>query len=124
MSPELRAMVDNILFLSAYGHKTMFESKRTRPAFRAAFAEYSLTTAKERVDDFYSSWTDYRRRHPVERNVANGAGGTDEVVDLDAMLGGDPDDDEPVIPDPPAAAAAGPAPAPAPEAAASENGSD
>jgi len=122
ISPELRAMVDNILFLSAYGHKTMFESNRTRPAFRAAFAEYSMKTAKEKVDDFYSSWTDYRRRHPVERVAANGAGGTDGVVDLDAMMGGDPDDNEPLFPAPPAAAAAGPAPAP--EAAASEEGSD
>ncbi len=40
-----------MLFLSAYGHKTMFESNRTRPAFRAAFAEYSLKAATERVDD-------------------------------------------------------------------------
>ena len=125
ISPELRAMADNILFLSAYGHKTMFESNRTRPAFRAAFAEYSLKAAKERVDDFYSSWTDYRRRHPVERVVANGAGGADGVVDLDAMMGGgDSDDDVPVFPAQPAATAAGPASATDAAADSAEDGSD
>ncbi len=86
VSPELRAMVDNILFLSAYGHKTMFESNRTRQAFRAAFAAYSLKVSIEKVDEFYSSWTDYLRRHPVERVAANGASGTDGEVDLDAMI--------------------------------------
>ncbi len=124
ISPELRAMVDNMLFLSAYGHKTMFESNRTRPAFRAAFAEYSLKAATEKVDDFYSSWTDYRSRHPVERVVANGAGGGDGVVELDAMMGGDSDDDVPLFPARPAAAAAGPAPATDAAADAAVDGSD
>jgi hypothetical protein len=126
VSPELRAMVDNMLFLSAYGHKTMFESNRTRPAFRAPFAAYSLKFAIEKVDEFYSSWKDYQRRHPVERVAANGAGGDDGEVDLDAMMGGDSDDDVPVFPARPtaAAAAAGPAPATAAAAAAAVDGSD
>ncbi len=102
----------------------MFESNRTRPAFRAAFAEYSLKAATEKVDDFYSSWTDYRSRHPVERIVANGAGGGDGVVDLDAMMGGDSDDDVPLFPARPAAAAAGLAPATDAAADAAVDGSD
>ena len=56
VSPVVRAMLDNMLFLSAYGHKTMFESDRTRQAFRTAFAEYSLQAAIDNEDAFYSSW--------------------------------------------------------------------
>ncbi len=52
VSPELRSMVDNMLSMSAYGHKSMFESNQTRPAFRAAFAAYSLKVAIERLDEF------------------------------------------------------------------------
>ncbi len=50
VSPELRAMVDNMCFVSAYGHKTMFKSNRTRPAFRAAFAACSLKVAIDNAD--------------------------------------------------------------------------
>jgi hypothetical protein len=113
-----------MLFLSAYGQKTMFESNITRPAFRAAFAAYSLKVAIKMVDEFYSSWKDYWRRHPVERVAANGAGGADREVDLDAMMGGDSDDDVPVFSARPAATAAGPAPAAAATAAAAVDGSD
>ena len=56
VSPELRSMVDNMLFMSACAHKTCFESNRTRQAFRAAFAAYSLKVAIEKVDDFCYSF--------------------------------------------------------------------
>jgi hypothetical protein len=56
VSPEIRAMVDNMLFLSAYGHKSMFESDRTRQEFRKAFAQYSLQAAIDNEAQFYSSW--------------------------------------------------------------------
>ncbi len=85
---------------------------------------YSLKNAIDKVDEFYSSWTDYRSRQPVERVVANGAGGADGGVDLDAMMGGDSDDDVPVFPARPAAAAAGPAPATDAAADSAVDGSD
>ncbi len=113
-----------MLFLSQYGHKTVFGSNQTRPAFRAAFATYSLKVVSEKVDEFYSSWKDYRKRHPVESVAANGAGGADGEANLDAMMGGDSDDDVPVFPARPAAAAAGPAPATAAASAAAVDGSD
>ena len=119
VSPELRSMVDNMLFMSAYGHKSMFESNRTRQAFRAAYAAYSLKVAIDKVDEFYSSWKDYRRRHPVER-AANAAGAADGEVDLGALMGGDSDDEVPLFGARPPAAAEAPAGAAGPAAEAAE----
>ena len=66
IGPPIRAMVDMVV-MAAYGHKsrdkTMFESSRTRPAFRAAFAAYSLKVAIDKVDDFFESWIEYRSSH-------------------------------------------------------------
>ena len=128
IGPPIRGMIDNMLFMGAYGHKTMFESNRTRPAFRAAFAAHSLKIAIDKADDFFESWIEYRSRHPAERLAAHLAESADGVVDLAAMLGGDDDDDAPLFPPKAApaaaAAAAGPAPAAAAAAAAEEGNSD
>jgi hypothetical protein len=128
IGPPIRGMIDNMLFMGAYGHKTMFESNRTRPAFRAAFAAYSLKVAIEKADDFFESWIEYRSRHPAERLAVHLAESADGLVDLEAMLGGDDDDDAPLFPPKAApaaaAAAAGPAPAAADAAAAEEGNSD
>ena len=121
ISHEVRAMIDNMLFMGAYGHKSMFESNRTRPAFRAAFAAYSLKIAIDEVDDFFESWLEYRSRIPADKLAAHLAESADGVIDLDALMGGDGDDDAPLFPPkgaPAAAAAPGQAPAPAPAAAA------
>ena len=128
IGPPIRAMIDNMLFMGAYGHKSMFESNWTRPAFLAAFAAYALKIAIDKADDFFESWIEYRSRHPAERLAAHLAESADGVVDLAAMLGGDDDDDAPLFPPkggPAAAAAApGPAPAAAAAAAAEEGNSD
>ena len=106
------------------------ESRRTRPAFRAAFASasFSLKVAVDKVDDFYESWIEYRSRYPAEKTAAHLAESADGVVDLADMLGGDDDDNAPLFPPkggPAAAAAApGPAPAAAAAAAAEEGNSD
>ena len=121
IGPQIRAMIDNMLFMGAYGHKSMFESNRTRPAFRAAFAAYSLKIAIDKVDDFFESWIEYRSRIPADKLAAHLAESADGVIDLDALMGGDGDDDAPLFPPkgaPAAAAAPGSAPAPAPAAAA------
>jgi hypothetical protein len=116
VSPEVRCMVDNLLFMSAYCHKTMFESDGTRQAFRTAFSEYSLQAAIDNNDTFYSSWKEYRKTNPVPRKVIEGSAAT-WAVDFDAMMG----DDEHDVPlfgaAPAAAAAAAAAPAPAEGAA-------
>ena len=128
IGPPIRGMIDNMLFMGAYGHKTMFESNRTRPAFRAAFAAHSLKVSIEKADDFFESWIEYRSRYPAEKTAAHLAESADGVVDLADMLGGDDDDDAPLFPPkggPAAAAAApGPAPAAAAAAAAEEGNSD
>ena len=128
VSPDVRAMQVNMLFLSAYGHKSMFESDRTRPEFRKAFAEYSLQAAIDNEATFYSSWKEYRVKNTTHHKTMDGAaaGGS---VDLDKMMGGD-DDDEPLFPaapapaSPDAAAALAAAAAPAPAAAAAEGNAD
>ena len=66
------------------------------------------------------SWKDYRSRYPVE-GLPNAPGAPDGEIDLDALMGGDDDDnDEPIFAGRQAAAvgAAGPAPASAPSASA------
>ena len=114
ISAEVRAMVDNMLFMSAYGHKSMFESDRTRQEFRKAFAQYSLQAAIDHEAQFYSSWKEYRVNNPTVHTITDHAAGG--AVDLDKMLGDD-DDDAPLFGGAPAAPAA-PADAAVPAAAA------
>ena len=79
-------MIDNMLFMAAYGHKTMFESSRTRPAFRAAFAAYSLKVAIDKVDDFFESRIEHRSRNPADKLAAHLAESAVGVIDLDALM--------------------------------------
>ena len=120
VSAEIRAMVDNMLFLSAYGHKSMFESDRTRQEFRKAFAQYSLQAANDNEAIFYSSWKEYRVSNPTVHTITDPAAGG--VVDIDRMLGDD-DDDEPLFGGAPAAPAP-PADAAVPAAAAAAAAAD
>ena len=69
ISPAIRAIIDNILFVSAYGHKCMWEA-RTRPAFRATVLAQIAREAKDNVDSFYNSWKDFRRRFPVQQEAS------------------------------------------------------
>ena len=69
ISPAIRAIVDNILFVSAYGHKVMWEA-RTRPAFRATVLAQIAKEAKDNADAFFDSWKDFRRRFPVQQEAA------------------------------------------------------
>ncbi len=85
VSAEVRAMVDNMLFLSAYGHKSMFESDRTRQEFRKAFTEYSLQAAIDNESKFYSSWKEYRVNNPTFHKTTDAAVGG--AVDLDTDEG-------------------------------------
>ena len=69
ISPAIRAIIDNILFVSAYGHKSMWEA-RTRPAFRATVLAQIAKEAKDNADAFFDSWKDFRRRFPVQQEAA------------------------------------------------------
>ncbi len=64
ISAEIRAMVDNICYMSVYGHRTMFE--KISPSRRAAFYEYSVKMARDCENEFYESWKSYRAENPVE----------------------------------------------------------
>ncbi len=68
VSPAIRAIVDNILFVSVYrdGHKSMWET-RTRPAFRASVLAQITKEANDNKVAFYDSWKDFRRRLPLQR---------------------------------------------------------
>ncbi len=59
-------MVDNMLYISVYGHKAMFE-ERAPPANSIGFAQVALNISREKEDDFFASWKDYRAsvRHPL-----------------------------------------------------------
>ncbi len=59
ISPEVQATVGNILFVSAYGHKTIFEA-RMHSAYRLVFPDLALKTVSDKIEDFHASWKDYR----------------------------------------------------------------
>jgi hypothetical protein len=79
VSPAIRAIVDNIHFVSVYGHKTMWET-RTRPAFRASVLAQITKEAKDHEAAFYDSWKDFRRRFPLQAEVPAEEDGLDESI--------------------------------------------
>ena len=79
ISPAIRALIDNILFVSIYGHKSMWEA-RTRPAFRATVLAQIAKEAKDNEDAFYDSWKDFRKRFPVQQEAASEEDGLDEEI--------------------------------------------
>ncbi len=50
ISAEIRALVDNICYMSVYGHWSMFE--KTSVTLHAAFNEYTLKIAFDYEDEF------------------------------------------------------------------------
>ncbi len=62
IGPEISAMIDNMLYLSCYGHKHIFED-RVPPASRLTFL--ALKIAREKCDDFFAYWKDYCTRHQM-----------------------------------------------------------
>ncbi len=88
ISSEIRAMIDKMLYLSCYDHKDMFED-RVPPAsrLRVIFANLALKIAREKGNDFFASWKDYRKRHPINNPQAEDA--DEEVAGLVSELMGD-----------------------------------
>ena len=67
ISSEIRAIIDNALFMGAFGHRSRFEAVPggVPVANRTAFYENSIKIAEDRIDDFYESWKTYRAANPV-----------------------------------------------------------
>jgi hypothetical protein len=80
ISPSIRAIIDNILFVSVYGHKSLWET-RTR-AFRASVLAQILVMkeAKDKENAFYASWKDFCRRFSIQQEAAPEEHGLDEEI--------------------------------------------
>ena len=105
ISAEMRAMVDNICYMSVYGHRSMFEKISLNR--RAAFAQYTLKAARDYEEEFYASWKSYRAAHPVEKVLRLKDDDSESERLLSVLLGDDDDGPAPAR----AAAAAEAAPA-------------
>jgi hypothetical protein len=64
ISADLQAMIDNMLYVSCYGHKAMFED-RVPAASRLVSQNLAVKIAHDKEADFYSSWADYKRSNAV-----------------------------------------------------------
>ena len=117
ISTELRAIVDNILFMSVYGHKTLFE-QRVSPQRRAAFQKMAHDVAENNEDEFYEAWINYRALNPAKRQEDQKSADSETERMMKAVLGSDDEDPGPAGPARPPVRAPAPAPAPAPAAAA------
>jgi hypothetical protein len=113
ITPDLRAMVDNICYMAVYGHNTLFE-QRVPLARRTAFREYALKAARDNEDEFYISWKRYRAANPFKGAGGRADSDESESEKIMKLLGGDSDEDEAAN----SAAAASAAAAPAQAAAA------
>ena len=111
ISPQIRAMIDNICYMSVYGHRSMLEA-RLPPSKILGFTDYALKAARDNEAAFYESW----KRHLASRIHDVDAGGSDREPDRIATLLGSDNDDE--AEEAPAAAGAAPAAAGAAPAAA------
>ena len=114
ISTELRAIVDNILFMSVYGHKTLFE-QRVSPQRRAAFQKMAHDVAENNEDEFYEAWINYRALNPAKRQEDQKVADSETERLIRAVLGSE-DEEDPG----PAGPARPPVLAPAAAAAAAE----
>jgi hypothetical protein len=99
LSTELRAMIDNMLFLACYGHKVMFEDRVPQSSI-LAFRSWALKNASENESNFYFLW----------KQCLEKTGGTKDSPDVakeltDRVNGvmGDAGDDEAAAAEPAAA---------------------
>ncbi len=55
ISPQIRAMIDNICYMSIYGHQSMLES-RLPPSSISRFTDYALKAERDNEAEFHESW--------------------------------------------------------------------
>ncbi len=101
VSHAIHAIVDKFLFVSVYGHKSMWET-RTCPAFRASVLAQITKEAKDHEVAFYDSWKYFRLRFPAQPEVPAEEDGLDESFIQEFF-----DDPAPPAPEPKAAAESG-----------------
>jgi hypothetical protein len=90
LSDDVRAMIDNIIFVSCYGHKKMFEDRVPRETI-VAFRSCALKCAKEQESSFYYLWKEHLARSG--RSVEGAAAEQERVDQLHGMMGDNDDDD-------------------------------
>jgi hypothetical protein len=61
LSTEVRAMINNMLFLACYGHKVMFEDRVPQSSI-LAFRSCAWKNARENESNFYYLWKQYLAR--------------------------------------------------------------
>ena len=90
ISNEIRAIMDNALFMGAFGHRSRFEAVPggVPVANRTAFYENSIRLAEDGIDAFYESWKRYRAANPV-KVVEAVAEDSDTAALLDDIYGDD-----------------------------------
>ncbi len=94
ISPELRAIIDNILFMSVFVHKTLIE-QRVLQLRRAAFEKVALEVAQNNENEFYDAWNQYCALNPAaKRDNVEGVDSETERIKM-ALMGLDDDEDAP-----------------------------
>jgi hypothetical protein len=92
LSHDVRAMIDNMIFVACYGHKKMFEARVPRESI-VAFRNTALNCAKEQESNFYRLWKEYLAK---SGRSEEGAAAEKERVDrMQSMMGRDDDEDDP-----------------------------
>jgi hypothetical protein len=89
LSHDVRAMIDNIIFVSCYGHKKMFEERVPRETI-VAFRSCALKCAKEQEKSFYYLWKQYLARSG--RSEEGAAAEKERVDQMHSMMGDDDED--------------------------------
>jgi hypothetical protein len=102
LSTEVRAMIDNMLFLACYGHKVMFEDRVPQSSI-LAFRSCAWKNARENESNFYYLWKEYLAR---SGGVKDGPDVAKELTDRVNDVMGDDNDDEAAAAAPAAAASA------------------
>ena len=104
LSTEVRAMIDNKLFLACYGHKVMIEDRVPQSSILAfKFRSCAMKNACENESNFYYLWKQYLERSGGTKDSPEVA---KERTDRVNGVMGDDDDDEAAAAVPAAAAPA------------------
>ena len=69
ISPQIRAMIDNVCHMSVYGHQSRMLESRLPLSRISGFAKYALKAARDNEADFYESW----KRHLATASTAPAA---------------------------------------------------
>ena len=77
ISPAIRAMIDNICYMSVNGHTSTLNEK-CRAARTLAFTAMAMRAATDNEAKFFEGCKTYRANNPVEKEREEGAGDDSE----------------------------------------------